>query len=287
MKKGLGKGLDALFSDNLIGNSADADAPEKDAIFVRTAKIEPNPLQPRKSFDEEKLEELCQSILEHGVISPIVVRRVQDSEFYQIIAGERRWRAAKRAKVEEVPVIIRECSDQQAAEMALVENLQREDLNPIEEALGYQQLIYDYNMTQEEVSRRVGKSRPAVTNTMRLLQLPQDVIELVQSGALASGHARALVPMGERASETAKRIVADDLSVRAVEKLVKKMQSPQKGKEKSALFSANHLAETEKDLSQRLGAKIRVVEGKKKGKIEIDYFGNEDLERILMLLRRI
>lgn len=287
MKKGLGKGLDALFSDNLMGSPGDTEEPSTDAIYVRTAKIEPNPLQPRKAFNEEKLEELSQSILEHGIITPIVVRRVDGSDIYQIIAGERRWRAAKRAHIEEIPVVIKECTDREAAEMALVENLQREDLNSIEEALGYQQLMYDYSMTQDQVSQRVGKSRPTITNTMRLLQLPDDVVELVREGKLSAGHARALIPLGGKASQVAGKIIEGDLSVRAVENLVKKLQKNKPAKELPAGVVVNYLLDIEKSLSQRLGAKVKITQSRKKGKIEVDYYGNEDLERLLSLLRRV
>lgn len=286
MKKGLGKGLDALFSDNLLESAPDSREPSADGVYVRTARLEPNPLQPRKAFDEEKLEELSQSILEHGVITPIVVRRLEGSDFYQIIAGERRWRAAKRAKLEEVPVIIKECTDREAAEMALVENLQREDLNPIEEALGYQQLMQDYAMTQDQVSRRVGKSRPAITNTLRLLQLPDEVTRLIRESKLSAGHARALIPLGGRAAELAERIVAGDLSVRAVENLVKRLQKPAL-RESSGKMAVNLLADLEKTLGQKLGARVKIAHGQKKGKIEISYFGNEDLERLLALLQSL
>lgn len=287
MKKGLGKGLDALFSDNLIEATANDQEPSSDAIYVRTAKLEPNPLQPRKMFDEEKLEELSKSISEHGIITPIVVRRVENADLYQIIAGERRWRAAKRAHVEEVPVVIKECTDREAAEMALVENLQREDLNPIEEALGYQQLMYDYSMTQDQVSQRVGKSRPTITNTIRLLQLPDEVMDLVRDGKLSAGHARALIPLGSKATELADKIVTGDLSVRAVENLVKKMQKNSSIKERPQTMAVNILADVEKNLEQKLGAKVKVVHGRKKGKIEINYYGNEDLERLLTLLKGV
>lgn len=281
MKKGLGKGLDALFADNEVAIATKENKP----TMVKITHIEPNADQPRREFDEEKILQLSESIKEHGVISPIIVREISDGR-YRIVAGERRWRASRVAGLEQIPVIIKEYSDAEAAQVSLIENLQREDLNPLEEAFGFASLMQDYQMTQDEVSKNVGCSRSAVTNTLRLLQLPDDVKELIKEGKLSAGHGRALVPLGEKAKEAARKIIAEDLSVRATERMVNKIreEKPKEAGKKS--IEVDYLSEVGRELSTRIGAKVSLKAGKKKGVIEIEYYGNDDLERIINLLEK-
>ena len=281
MKKGLGKGLDALFSGSSVPTGADDR--DQSSIMVRISDIEPNPQQPRRDFDEDKIEELRESILEHGVITPIVIRSIAEGR-YQIIAGERRWRASKLAGLSQIPAIIKDCSEKEGAEMALVENLQREDLNPIEEANGYRLLMEEFEMTQEQVSKRIGKSRPQIANTLRLLQLDEKVVRLVGEGRLSAGHARALIPLGTAAAAAAQKVLENELSVRETENLVKKLQRPEKLKEQRP-FTEDVFFSLEKELSARLSSKVKITGGKNKGKIEIEYYGNDDLDRILSLLK--
>ena len=281
-QRGLGKGLGAL-----LGESALSEPSPDGAVRLPLQKVEPNPLQPRKTFEPEALDELAASIREHGVIQPLTVRKMP-SGFYQIIAGERRWRAARLAGLDEVPVVIIEADDKKAMELALIENLQRADLNPIEEAQGYQQLMQEYGMTQEQAAARVGKSRPAVANAMRLLALPQPVLELVRSGKLSAGHARALLALktpGEQHA-VAQKVIALQLSVRQTEAMCKKMSkistpAPQKP------LAVNYLAECQKELSKRLGRGVKIVAGKRKGRVELEYYGEEDLQRLYEALQGI
>ena len=279
-KKGLGTGLGAL-----LGGDAIAEAESKQ-MSLPIAKVEPNQNQPRSYFDEEALFELSESIRQHGMIQPITVRKLP-SGYYQIIAGERRWRAARMAGLEEVPVNIIEADDRLAAELALVENLQRSDLNPVEEAMGYRSLIEDHGLTQEEVAQSVGKSRPAVTNAMRLLALPQEVLELLLSGDLTAGHARALLAIEDDVLkvEAARMIVAKGMSVRQTEALAvslgKKKESPQKP------AGVDYLALAAKQLTASLGRRVRMTEGKNGGKIEIDYFDADDREALMAALAGI
>ena len=281
-QRGLGKGLGAL-----LGESALSEPSPDGAVRLPLQKVEPNPLQPRKTFEPEALDELAASIREHGVIQPLTVRKMP-SGFYQIIAGERRWRAARLAGLDEVPVVIIEADDKKAMELALIENLQRADLNPIEEAQGYQQLMQEYGMTQEQAAARVGKSRPAVANAMRLLALPQPVLELVRSGKLSAGHARALLALktpGEQHA-VAQKVIALQLSVRQTEAMCKKMSNistprPQKP------IAVDYLAECEKALSKRLGRGVKIVAGKRKGRVELEYYGEDDLQRLYEALQDI
>ncbi|MCI5993701.1 MAG: ParB/RepB/Spo0J family partition protein [Clostridiales bacterium] len=281
-QRGLGKGLGAL-----LGESALSEPSPDGAVRLPLQKVEPNPLQPRKTFEPEALDELAASIREHGVIQPLTVRKMP-SGFYQIIAGERRWRAARLAGLDEVPVVIIEADDKKAMELALIENLQRADLNPIEEAQGYQQLMQEYGMTQEQAAARVGKSRPAVANAMRLLALPQPVLELVRSGKLSAGHARALLALktpGEQHA-VAQKVIALQLSVRQTEAMCKKMSkistpAPQKP------LAVDYLAECQKELSKRLGRGVKIVAGKRKGRVELEYYGEEDLQRLYEALQGI
>lgn len=283
MKRGLGKGLDALFTDNAT------EGQNEGVISLRISEIEPNKTQPRKDFGEEALSQLADSIRQHGVLQPLTVRPIPGSGNYQLVAGERRWRASRMAGLTEVPVIIREMSDHEAMEIALIENLQREDLNPIEEARGFQTLMDTYQMTQDEIAKRVGKSRPAVTNALRLLNLPVKLLEMVRQGDLSQGQARTLLSIGDenRMQEAAEEVVSRGLSVREVEKLVKQAEKaqadpPEKGTEpkKESMITG----EVERNLSEWLGRKVKITQGKKKGCIEIEYYDEEDLKHLSMQL---
>ena len=283
-EKGMGKGLGALLGDDF---SADFSAP---ASTIPLSQIESCRAQPRKSFDQEKLEELADSIRQHGVIQPLTVRKLS-SGYYQIIAGERRWRAARLAGLDEVPAVVIEADDQKAMELAMIENLQREDLNPMEEAEGFRALVANYGMTQEEAARRVGKSRSAVANAMRLLDLSPALQELVTDGQLSAGHARALLPLspGLRA-EAAKAVIDGGLNVRQTEQLVKRLQdraAEEEKPEKKEALAVDYVAEAEKSLSARLGRACRISHGKKKGKVEIAYYGVDDLNQLLDALERL
>ncbi len=283
-EKGMGKGLGALLGDDF---SADFSAP---ASTIPLSQIESCRAQPRKSFDQEKLEELADSIRQHGVIQPLTVRKLS-SGYYQIIAGERRWRAARMTELTEIPAVVIEADDQKAMELAMIENLQREDLNPMEEAEGFRALVANYGMTQEEAARRVGKSRSAVANAMRLLDLSPALQELVTEGQLSAGHARALLPLspGLRA-EAAKTVIDGGLNVRQTEQLVKRLQdraAEEEKPEKKETLAVDYVAEAEKSLSARLGRACRISHGKKKGKVEIAYYGVDDLNQLLDALERL
>ena len=280
--KGLGKGLGALlgdFSEEPIQQSAYRELP----IY----KVEPNPDQPRREFDEEEIQALADSITIHGVIQPLTVREMP-SGYYQIIAGERRWRAARIAGLSDVPVVVIEADDRKAMELALIENLQRQDLNVVEEALGYQALIESYGLTQEEAAERVGKSRPAVANTLRLLSLCPEVLQLLKEGQLTAGHARAILSLkGEKKQlEAAKKIIALALSVRQAETLCKNMNKEPIEKPK-VTFEVDYVAECEKSLSKHLGRGVKIVNGKRKGRFELEFYGEEDLQALLEALMKI
>ena len=279
--KGLGKGLGAL-----LGESAMQSAPQQSPLLLPLQKIEPNRLQPRRNFDEEELSALADSIRQHGVIQPLSVRLL-DSGYYQIIAGERRWRAARLAGLREVPVVVIEADDKKAMELALIENLQRSDLTPIEEARGYQQLIGEYGLTQEQVADRVSKSRPAVANAMRLLSLPDELLSLVEEGKLTAGHARALLSLKDTRQQlaVAQKVINLQLSVRQTEAMCKKLSKAVKAPEPKPV-EVDYLAECEKTLSRRLGRGVKIVSGKRKGKIELEYYGQEDLQRLYEALAR-
>ena len=279
-EKGMGKGLGALLGDDF---SADFSAP---ASTIPLSQIESCRAQPRKSFDQEKLEELADSIRQHGVIQPLTVRKLS-SGYYQIIAGERRWRAARMTELTEIPAVVIEADDQKAMELAMIENLQREDLNPMEEAAGYQSLIQTYHMTQEEAARRVGKSRSAVANAMRLLGLQPGVRKLVEEGTLSAGHARALLPLSPALqTKAAEAVVQSQLSVRQTEALAKRMLA--EPKEEPELpeppKEVDYAAEAQQSLSSRLGRGVRIVTGRKKGRIELEYYGLDDLNDLLEAL---
>ena len=281
MKKGLGKGLDALFADN--ATDLELGAPVK----LRLTEIEPNRNQPRKEFNEQALAALAESIREHGVLQPLVVRPLQGSGTYQLVAGERRWRASRMAGLSEVPVVIREMDDRQAMEIALIENLQREDLNPVEEAEGYRTLMDTFGLTQDDVSKRVGRSRPAVANSLRLLGLPDDVLAMVKNGALSSGHARALLAADDPAQirPIADEVVSKGLTVRAVEKLLKQ-KKPAEKKPEAAKPKDVLCFEIEHALTERLGRRVKVVEGRSRGVLEIEYYGEEDLKQLAGMIAK-
>ena len=282
-QKGLGRGLGAL-----LGDFTD-ETPEQSAYrLLPIYKVEPNPDQPRQDFDEEELEALAESIRIHGVIQPLTVREM-GSGYFQIIAGERRWRAARLAQLSEVPVVVIEADDKKAMELALIENLQRQDLNPVEEALGYQSLMEDYGLTQEEAANRVGKSRPAVANALRLLNLNADVLEMVRSGKLTAGHARAVLSLKteKKQLEAARKIAALGLSVRQAELLCRNMgKEPAPVAEKPPL-AIDYVAECEKSLSKHLGRGVKIVNGKRKGRFELEFYGQEDLQVLLDALMKL
>ena len=277
---GLGKGLAALLGDDF--SAADAAASS-----LPISQIEPFSGQPRKHFDPEALEELAQSIRQHGVIQPLTVRKLS-SGYYQIIAGERRWRAAKLAGLKELPVVIIEADDRKAMELAMIENLQREDLNPMEAAQGFQALMDQYNMTQEQVAERVGKSRSAVANTLRLLGLTPAVRSLLEEGKLSAGHARPLLPLeGKAQAQAAQTVLDHGLSVRQTEQLVKRLLSQKPERRQPASPAVDYVAEAERDLSNRLGRACHIAHGKKKGRVEITYYGVDDLNALLDALGRL
>ena len=293
-KKGLGKGLNLLFEDDYgAEKKPEQKTFEKkpdsgDIIYMKLSQIEPNKKQPRKSFDKEKIELLAASIKENGLIQPIIITEGENG-MYKIVAGERRWRACRKAGMAEIPVLIRDYSDEQAAEVALVENLQREDLNPIEEALGYNQLITEFSMTQETVSQKVGKSRSAVANSLRLLTLGDDIKNMLINGALTGGHARAILSVDgdELRNAMAKRITEDGLNVRQSEALARQLSRKATVRTKPPSKTAAQAAayeDMERRLSSSFGTKVKISSNGKKGKIEIEYFGNDDLDRILNML---
>ena len=254
------------------------------SLSLPISQVESCSSQPRKSFDEASLAELADSIREHGIIQPLTVRKLA-SGYYQIIAGERRWRAARIAGLQEVPVIVIEADDRKAAELAMIENLQREDLNPMEEAAGFQSLIETYHMTQEEAAKQVGKSRSAVTNSLRLLSLTPAVRQLVEEGKLSAGHARALLPLSPAMQENAANaVVAGGLSVRQTEALVKKLSAEKKPEKEPDPQRVDYTAAAQRDLTSRLGRGVRIVSGRKKGRIELEYYGMDDLNDLLEAL---
>ena len=282
-ESGLGRGLSSLLGDPSL------QAQGEGAVTLPISQVEPGLNQPRKRFDPEALEDLAQSIRTHGIIQPLTVRRLS-SGYYQIIAGERRWRAAKAAGLAEVPVVIIEADDRKVMELGLIENLQREDLNPAEEARGYQVLMEEYGLTQEQVAQQMGKSRPAITNTLRLLALPEDVLSLVEEGSLSAGHARALLgaPTADLQREAAKQVVEHQLSVRQTEALIKALQKKRVERPKAQSPDlALYLADLEKGLSSRLGRRVKIAHRGRKGKIELEYYNDQDLETLLALLQSL
>lgn len=275
---GLGRGLGALLGDDVLKTESTG------SLSLPISQVERCSSQPRRLFDEAALAELADSIREHGIIQPLTVRKLS-SGYYQIIAGERRWRAARLAGLQEVPAIVIEADDRKAAELAMIENLQREDLNPMEEAAGFQSLIENYHMTQEEAAQRVGKSRSAVANALRLLGLTPAVRRLVEEGALSAGHARALLPLPSSVQEeAAKTVVSGGLSVRQTEALAKKLTAEKREKQPAAPTGVDYAAEAQKELASRLGRGVKIVSGRKKGRIELEYYGVDDLNDLLEAL---
>ncbi len=282
-KKGLGTGLGALFGEDIFEEE------NQEIMTLPITKVEPRKEQPREYFDEAALQELSESIAQFGLIQPIVARKL-DTGYYQIIAGERRWRASRMAGLKEVPVRIIEADDRRTAELALVENLQREDLNPIEEAKGYKTLIEVYGMTQEEAAKSVGRSRPAITNSMRLLSLSNEVLTLVETGKLSAGHARALVPITDSKKQlaAANEVIDKGLSVRKTEELAAKAQRPEApAKPKSSGLSVDYAAEVSKELTALLGRRVQLTDGKKTGKIELEFYGSDDREALIEKLKKL
>ena len=278
-KKGLGKGLEALFGDAAIDNAA------RDFEYIPLQRIEPKHDQPRTLFEEERIMELADSIREHGVLSPIMVRSIDDG-YYQIIAGERRWRAAREAQLTQVPARIVAADDKTALELAMVENLQREDLSPIEEARGYKALMDEFDMTQEEVAQRMSKSRPAVANSLRLLSLPDELIELVLRKELSAGSARALLALKseDKICKAAKSIVGTDMSVREVEAIVRKLSREKPGKSKKSGLEVNYILGAQNQLSAALGRRVTITQGRGKGKVELEYYDQEDFDVLFDVL---
>lgn len=279
-KKGLGTGLDVLFGADDYGDDSAG------LLELPIAKVEPRLEQPRERFDQEALQELADSISRFGLIQPITVRKL-DTGYYQIIAGERRWRAARLAGLTEVPVRVIEADDRTTAELALVENLQREDLNPIEEAKGYRTLIEEYGLTQEEAAKSVGRSRPAVTNALRLLSLSPAVLEMVEQAKLSAGHARALVPISDAKQqlEAAREVEQHSLSVRKTEALAARLtKAPAEKSSGTVKPTVDYAAEVSRQLSSALGRKVKLTEGRKNGRIELEYYGADDREALITAL---
>ena len=282
MAKGLGKGLGAL-----MGDFMEESVQKSPYQLLPIHKVEPNPNQPRRDFDPEELQSLADSIATHGVVQPLTVREL-DGGYYQIIAGERRWRAARLAELREIPAVIIKADDKKVMELALIENLQRQDLNPVEEALGYRTLMDDYGLTQEETAARVGKSRPAVANMLRLLSLNAEVLDMVREGKLSAGHGRAIVslPTAKLQKEAAQKIAALGLSVRQAELLCQNLQKPA-APEKPVTLAVNYVAECEKKLSKHLGRGVKIVSGKKKGRFELEFYDQDDLQVLMDALLKI
>ena len=282
-QKGLGKGLGAL-----LGDFGDEPMEKSAYQLLPIYKVEPNPDQPRHDFDEEELQALADSISVHGVIQPLTVREL-DSGYFQIIAGERRWRAARLADLSEIPAVIIEADDRKAMELALIENLQRQDLNPVEEAQGYHALIDDYGLTQEETAAQVGKSRPAIANSLRLLSLCPEVLERLRKGEITAGHARAVLSLkdGKKQQLAAQKIVALGLSVRQAELLCRNMAKEPKKEEEPETLAVDYVAECEKSLSKHLGRGVKIVNGKRKGRFELEFYGQEDLQVLLDALMKL
>jgi len=277
IKKGLGRGLGALLEDT--------ETDKNSVTEIDINKIEPSSVQPRKYFNDDKLREMSESIKQHGIVQPLIVRKENDT--YKIVAGERRWRAARIAGLKKVPVIMKELSDREVMEIALIENLQREDLNPIEEAEAYDRLINEFDMTQEEISKTVGKSRSAVANCLRLLTLHDKLKKYVINGELTSGHARALLSVQDTDMQLtiADEIIRKQLNVRETENIVKKLQA--KKSEKKIKTTSHEFQELENRFMEILGTKVSIISNKKKGKIQIEYYSLEELDRIIELMEKI
>ena len=282
-QKGLGKGLGAL-----LGDFSEPAAEESAYRMLPLHRVEPNPEQPRQDFDEEELTALSESIRQHGILQPLTVRET-GAGYYQIIAGERRWRAARMAELTEVPAIVVEADDKKAMELALIENLQRQDLNSVEEALGYRSLIEEFGLTQEEAASRVGKSRPAVANSLRLLSLDEKVLEILRAGTISAGHAKAILMLksGKKQQEAAQKIANLGLSVRQAELLCKNMSREQPPVKETPVLKVDYVKECEKSLSKHLGRGVKIVNGKRKGRFELEFYGQDDLQNLLDALMKL
>ena len=282
-QKGLGKGLGAL-----LGDFSEPAAEESAYRMLPLHRVEPNPEQPRQDFDEEELTALSESIRQHGILQPLTVRET-GAGYYQIIAGERRWRAARMAELTEVPAIVVEADDKKAMELALIENLQRQDLNSVEEALGYQSLIEEFGLTQEEAASRVGKSRPAVANSLRLLSLDEKVLEMLRAGTISAGHAKAILMLKseKKQQEAAQKIANLGLSVRQAELLCKNMSREQPPVKETPVLKVDYVKECEKSLSKHLGRGVKIVNGKRKGRFELEFYGQDDLQNLLDALMKL
>lgn len=285
ISKGLGKGLGALMGDDMMALHE-----EKTSLMLPISQVESCATQPRKLFDPDALADLADSIRQHGIIQPLTVRKLQ-SGYYQIIAGERRWRAARMVGLTQVPAVVIEADDRKAMELAMIENLQREDLNPMEEAAGYHKLMEDFGLTQEECAQRVGKSRPAVANALRLLHLPEPIQAMVEDGRLSAGHARCLVPVADPAlqQKIAEKVAGDELSVRQTEQLVKQLTRPAKEPkpQKPDPLGVDYAAVAAKELGDKLGRRVKIVTGRRKGRLELEYYGVDDLNGLLEELSRL
>ncbi len=281
-QKGLGRGMGAL-----LGDFEEITAEKSAYQLLPLHKVEPNPGQPRQDFDETELQSLADSIANHGIVQPLTVRELENG-YYQIIAGERRWRAARLAGLQEIPAVIIEADDRKTMELALIENLQRQDLNAVEEALGYQTLMEEYGLTQEETANQVGKSRPAVANALRLLSLCPTVLGMLREGAITAGHARALLTLktDKQQVDTARKIANLGLSVRQAELLCKNLTKAPTPKQET-FFAVDYVAECEKSLSKHLGRGVKIVNGKRKGRFELEFYGQEDLQNLLDALMKI
>lgn len=289
-KKGLGRGLDALFGESRTDDLVISSPAKEDGEYVENLKlvdIEPNPNQPRSDFDEEALEELSLSIKEHGVITPIIVKRAENG-FYQIVAGERRWRASKKAGLKTIPAIVKDFSEIETQQVALIENLQRRDLNPVEEALGYKRLMEEFSLTQEQISQKMGKSRSSVANSLRILALPPLAIDLLKSGKISFGHAKVLLSCDskKKQEELSLLVSKQDLSVRSLEEIIKKKPKTQKRGKKEDLNLTLAFKEIEKKVSSSLGTNVKISPKGKKGTIQIEYYSSEELERLVKLLSK-
>ncbi|MEI8216121.1 MAG: ParB/RepB/Spo0J family partition protein [Eubacteriales bacterium] len=289
---GLGRGLEALFNDvqiNIVGKERVEENIGNSIIFININDIAPNPNQPRKDFKEEKIEELADSIKEHGIIQPIMVRKAANG--YEIVAGERRWRAARKAQLKDIPCIVKELDEHENMIVAIIENMQREDLNPLEEAKAFQQLGETFKLTQEEISKSVSRSRPYITNALRLLKLPEEIQQLIVDGSITSGHARAIAGMKnkERQIAIARNIVEKGLSVRQVEEMAKRLEDPkekdrQKQKNAQKVKTSKEIKIIEEEMIKKYGTKVKIVSGKKRGRIEIEYYSKDELERLIDLI---
>lgn len=290
--RGLGKGLEALFSNSEIDTqeisvTKKEESEEKGISFININEIKPNQNQPRKSFNEEKLEELAASIIENGLIQPVILRKADKG--YEIVAGERRWRACRKAGLKEIPCIIREFTDEQNMLIAIIENMQREDLNPVEEAEGLNQMIVNFGMTQEQVSKSVGKSRPYITNALRLLKLPSEIREMLLANQLSAGHAKAIAGISdtEKQIQLAEYAIKEGLSVREIEKIIKEENAPKKKISRKKAEKSADVKKVEDDLKQIMGTKVNLNQSGKKGKIEIEYYSRDELERLIELLKSL